>query len=120
MLLLTEMLLQPGTVFNVPRYQTYRTDRPPRGKGNPGGGTAILIQRRIADRCFLAQGQHQVNVRVTVDLSSDHVPSVVEIMSSPTSRTQPHTVSQDGLGDWECYSCLPNERLQFPNTCSDS
>lgn len=49
-ILLTETRLQGGNVFNIPGFQTYRTDRPQRGARNPGGGTAVLVHRRITHR----------------------------------------------------------------------
>lgn len=57
-LLLSETRLQPNHVFNIPGYQTYRTDRPARGRRNPGGGTAILVHRRVVHRLI------QVNTNV--------------------------------------------------------
>lgn len=51
-ILLNETRLQGDAVFNVPGYQTYRTDRQRQGqrRGNPGGGTAVLVHRRLAHR----------------------------------------------------------------------
>lgn len=51
-ILLTETHLQPDTNFNVTGYQTYRNDRRPRllDRRNPGGGTAVLVHRRLTHR----------------------------------------------------------------------
>lgn len=50
-ILVSETHLQPYHTFSLPAYQSYRTDRPHRPRGgqvrNPGGGTAVLIHRRL-------------------------------------------------------------------------
>lgn len=48
--LISETHLQPRHQFKVPGYAVYRTDRPPRGRGNPGGGTMVMVNRRLVHR----------------------------------------------------------------------
>jgi retron-type reverse transcriptase len=49
--LISETKLTEHEVFRIPSYEIYRTDRPARPHGrNPGGGTAVLVHRRLVHR----------------------------------------------------------------------
>jgi endonuclease/exonuclease/phosphatase (EEP) superfamily protein YafD len=56
--LISETKLTLHDTFRIPSYAVYRTDRPARPHGrNPGGGTAVLVHRRLVHRpCKTATG----------------------------------------------------------------
>lgn len=55
--LISETKLRPKTPFNLSPYEIYRTDRPanPHHNRNPGGGTAVMVHRRLVHRGCVTQ-----------------------------------------------------------------
>jgi endonuclease/exonuclease/phosphatase (EEP) superfamily protein YafD len=86
--LVQETHLRQGLIFNLPNYQTYRTDRQHGGRGS--GGTAAFVHRRLPHRSILLNlppGLEVTTVAVRYDGAELQISS---IYNPPRGDLQPH------------------------------